>query len=105
MTVESSAGSGGCVEAAPFPADLVALITTFAEPAVIAIENVRLFTELQTRNEALASSLDQQTATSNILRAISRSPTDLDPVFETIVETAARLLGANRARSRASPAR
>src|SRR5262249_45074557 len=65
----------------------VALLQTFADQAVIAIENVRLFTELEARNRDL-------TATSEILRVISSSPTDVQPVFEAIVESAARLCDA-----------
>jgi signal transduction histidine kinase len=69
----------------------IALMQTFADQAVIAIENVRLFRELETRNRDLTNALDQQTATSEILRVISQSPTDVKPVFETIVRNAVRL--------------
>ncbi len=76
----------------------VALLQTFADQAVIAIENVRLFKELQQKNEALTQAhsqvteaLDQQTATAEILRVISNSPTDLQSVFEAIVAHAVRL--------------
>ena len=69
----------------------VQLLQTFADQAVIAIENVRLFTEAQAKNNALTESLEQQTATGEILRIISRSPTDVKPVFDTIVERAHRL--------------
>src|SRR5262245_30393825 len=76
----------------------VELLKTFADQAVIAIENVRLFTELQEKNKALTTahaqvseSLEQQTATSEILRVISSSPTDVQPVFEAIAQSAMRL--------------
>jgi GAF domain-containing protein len=72
----------------------VALLETFADQAVIAIENVRLFTELQARNSDLTTALDQQTATAEILRVISASPTDVRPVFERICQSAVRLFGA-----------
>src|SRR5207237_5837266 len=70
----------------------VALLQTFADQAVIAIENVRLFTELQTSNRELTTALDTQTATSDILRVISRSQTDVQPVFDAILGSAVRLL-------------
>ena len=79
----------------PFSARQVELLKTFADQAVIAIENVRLFTELQTSNHDLTAALDTQTATSDILRVISRSQTDVQPVFDAIVSSAVRLLGAH----------
>jgi two-component system, NtrC family, sensor kinase len=82
----------------PFSAKQIALLETFANQAVIAIENVRLFTELQEKNRALTEAhaqvteaFDQQTATSEILRVIASSPTDVQPVFDAIVQSASRL--------------
>jgi len=69
----------------------VDLVTTFADQAVIAIENVRLFKELEARNRDLTEALEQRTATSEILRVISSSPTDIQPVFDAIVNSAVRL--------------
>jgi GAF domain-containing protein len=69
----------------------VDMLQTFADQAVIAIENVRLFKELEARNRDLTDALDQQTATSEILRAITHAPTDTQPVFNTIVRSAATL--------------
>jgi GAF domain-containing protein len=88
-------------EVAPFSDRQIDLVKTFADQAVIAIENVRLFTELQQKNEALtqahaqvSEALEQQTATAEILRVISSSPTDAQPAFEAIGESAVRLMGA-----------
>src|SRR5262245_7759772 len=82
-------------EVRPFTDNQVALMETFADQAAIAIENARLLTELQNKNASLSEALEQQTATSEILRVISSSPTDVQPVFETIAANALRLCAAN----------
>ena len=77
----------------PFTDRQIELVSTFADQAVIAIENARLFDEVQARTRELTEALEQQTATSAILRVISTSPTDVQPVFETIVRNAVALCG------------
>jgi two-component system, NtrC family, sensor kinase len=84
-------------EAGPFATGHVELLKTFADQAVIAIENVRLFKELEARNRDLTESLEQQTATSEILRVISSSPTDVQPVFDAIAAAATTLCAAENA--------
>jgi len=92
------------VEVRPFTEKQMQLVKTFADQAVIAIENVRLFKELEEKNRALTEAhaqvtetLEQQTATSEILRVISSAHTDAQPVFDTIVQSAVRLCNAANA--------
>src|SRR5215211_1901825 len=90
---ETPIGVIGCGrrEMRPFTAAQIGLVKTFANQAVIAIENVRLFNELRQRTNELSEALEQQTATSEVLQVISSSPGELEPVFQTMLENAVRI--------------
>ncbi|MCP3471724.1 GAF domain-containing protein [Bradyrhizobium sp. CCGUVB1N3] len=81
-------------EPGPFPQSQIDLVQTFADQAMIAIENARLFDEVQAKTADLHESLRHQTATSEVLQVISRSPGELDPVFQTILSSASRICDA-----------
>src|SRR6516165_876777 len=79
----------------PFDDSHIALVTTFADQAVIAIQNAKLFEDVQARTRDLQESLQQQTATSEVLQVISSTPGELQPVFQAMLENATRVCGAN----------
>ena len=81
----------------PFSQRQIELVESFADQAVIAIENVRLFDEVQARNREVTEALERETATGSILRVIAASPTDIEPVLDAVAESAARLCDAHDA--------
>src|SRR5262249_59181918 len=82
-------------QAGRFPERQIALLRTFADQAIIAIENARLFEQVQERTRELAEALEQQTATSEVLSVISSSPGDVGPVFEAMLVNAVRICKAS----------
>jgi GAF domain-containing protein len=86
--------SVGKVEPTPFSDRQIKLLSTFADQALIAIENVRLFDDVQKRTDDLSESLEQQTATSEVLKVISSSPGELETVFEAMLANATRICDA-----------
>jgi transcriptional regulator with GAF, ATPase, and Fis domain len=81
-------------EVCPFDKRQIALLSSFADQAVIAIENTRLFEEVQARTRDLTEALEQQTATSEVLGVISSSPGELEPIFRAMLANAVRICGA-----------